>query len=228
MNIYTFGHGTAGEAELAALIRREGVRAVIDVRSVPKSRFICTSGRNDWRSGCPIWRAPTYAWRPSLGGFRSHAPIVLTSAAASGLSRLRRLHADGDLRDRPARLGKGRRREPTAIMCSETLWWRCHRRLIADALVLLHGVEVRHLALQRVRAGMHPGAPQPHRRRRACASYLTERYSTIFVKIKRAASPGSSPSSSVKASRRNRWSRVSMTRRSLRPWTSQKVVRPAL
>ena len=33
-------------------------------------------------------------------------------------------------------------RQPTAIMCSETLWWRCHRRLIADALVLLHGVDV--------------------------------------------------------------------------------------
>jgi uncharacterized protein (DUF488 family) len=43
----------------------------------------------------------------------------------------------------------------TAIMCSETLWWRCHRRLIADALVLLHGVEVQHL--------MHTGALQPHR-----------------------------------------------------------------
>jgi uncharacterized protein (DUF488 family) len=44
---------------------------------------------------------------------------------------------------------------PTAIMCSETLWWRCHRRLIADALVLLHGVEVQHL--------MHAGPPQEHR-----------------------------------------------------------------
>ncbi|MGA9417564.1 MAG: DUF488 family protein [Candidatus Cybelea sp.] len=44
---------------------------------------------------------------------------------------------------------------PTAIMCSETLWWRCHRRLIADALVLVHGKEVLHL--------MHSGAPQLHR-----------------------------------------------------------------
>jgi uncharacterized protein (DUF488 family) len=33
----------------------------------------------------------------------------------------------------------------TAIMCSETLWWRCHRRLISDAAVLLHGVDVRHI-----------------------------------------------------------------------------------
>jgi uncharacterized protein (DUF488 family) len=42
----------------------------------------------------------------------------------------------------------------TAIMCSETLWWRCHRRLIADAAVLLHGIDVRHL--------MANGRTQPH------------------------------------------------------------------
>ena len=43
---------------------------------------------------------------------------------------------------------------PTAIMCSETLWWRCHRRLIADAAVLLRGVDVIHLV---------GAAQQPHR-----------------------------------------------------------------
>lgn len=45
-------------------------------------------------------------------------------------------------------------RQHTALMCSETVWWRCHRRLISDALVLLHGVEVRHL--------MHDGKLRPH------------------------------------------------------------------
>jgi uncharacterized protein (DUF488 family) len=39
-------------------------------------------------------------------------------------------------------------------MCSETVWWRCHRRLISDAAVLLHGVEVEHL--------MHDGKLKPH------------------------------------------------------------------
>ena len=41
-----------------------------------------------------------------------------------------------------------------AIMCSETVWWRCHRRLISDAAVLLHGVDVQHL--------MHDGKLRPH------------------------------------------------------------------
>ena len=45
-------------------------------------------------------------------------------------------------------------RSPTVIMCSETLWWRCHRRLIADAATLLAGIDVVHL--------MHDGRSQPH------------------------------------------------------------------
>jgi uncharacterized protein (DUF488 family) len=44
---------------------------------------------------------------------------------------------------------------PTTALCSETLWWRCHRRLLADAAVLVRGAEVVHLH--------HRGALQPHR-----------------------------------------------------------------
>jgi uncharacterized protein (DUF488 family) len=43
---------------------------------------------------------------------------------------------------------------PTAVMCSETLWWRCHRRLLADYLVLVRGVDVIHV--------MHNGHLTPH------------------------------------------------------------------
>jgi uncharacterized protein (DUF488 family) len=99
--IFTFGHGTAGEVELAGIIRGAGVKAVVDVRSIPRSR------------------AHPHVWD------------ALTEVANDGAKRA------------------------TAIMCSETLWWRCHRRLIADALVLMRGVDVIHL--------MNAGAPQPHR-----------------------------------------------------------------
>jgi uncharacterized protein (DUF488 family) len=44
--------------------------------------------------------------------------------------------------------------EPVAVMCSESLWWRCHRRLIADVMVLLHQVPVAHLG--------HDGGLTPH------------------------------------------------------------------
>ena len=49
-------------------------------------------------------------------------------------------------------------RQPTAVMCAESLWWRCHRRLIADAAVLLHGVDVRHV-LPDGRQQEHPPTP---------------------------------------------------------------------
>jgi uncharacterized protein (DUF488 family) len=44
--------------------------------------------------------------------------------------------------------------EPTAVMCSESLWWRCHRRLLADHLVLVRGIDVVHL--------MHDGRHRAH------------------------------------------------------------------
>lgn len=154
--LYTFGHGTAGEAELSALIRNAGVRSVIDVRKVPKSR----AHPHVWAERMALWvpqlAAAAYHWRPELGGFRKAAPessnVALRNAAFRGYADYMESPAfaaaiDAVLEEAANRL--------VAIMCSETLWWRCHRRLIADALVLLRGVEVRHL--------MHSGAPVPHR-----------------------------------------------------------------
>lgn len=156
MRISTFGHGTAGESELAALIRGAGLRSVVDVRSVPKSR----AHPHVWRERMEVWvpdlADAAYVWCRELGGFRKaradsenaglrhpafrgYADYMQTEPFAIALRALLHESAKGS----------------TAIMCSETLWWRCHRRLIADALVLLHGVEVLHL--------MHSGAPQPHR-----------------------------------------------------------------
>ncbi len=156
MNIYTFGHGTAGEAELAALIRREGVRAVIDVRSVPKSRIHLHVWAERMAQWVPDLGGASYEWRRELGGFRKPRPdspnVALRHPSFRGYADYMQTPAFRAALDALVKDGE---QEPTAVMCSETLWWRCHRRLIADALVLLHGVEVRHL--------MHAGAPQTHR-----------------------------------------------------------------
>ena len=152
----TFGHGTADTVDLAALIRREGVRAVIDVRSIPKSRLhphVCAERMVQW---VPDLAGASYGWRPELGGFRKTHPespnVALRHPSFRGYADYMQTPAFRAALDALVKEGG---HEPTAIMCSETLWWRCHRRLIADALVLLHGVDVRHL--------MHAGAPQAHR-----------------------------------------------------------------
>src|SRR5579875_1864839 len=98
-----------------------------------------TSGGRRWRSGCrppacgiagrrrSTGRSPNVALRhPS---FRSYADHMAASAFREALTRV----AD-DASERVV-----------AVMCAESVWWRCHRRLIADAAVLLHGVDVRHL-----------------------------------------------------------------------------------
>lgn len=156
MPIFTFGHGTADEVELAALIRGAGVKAVVDVRSVPKSR----AHPHVWAERMALWvpdlAGATYEWRRELGGFRKSQPdspnVALRHPAFRGYADYMQTGAFGDALDGLLQAAAER---PTAIMCSETLWWRCHRRLIADALVLLHGEEVLHL--------MHSGAPQLHR-----------------------------------------------------------------
>lgn len=155
MRIHTFGHGTAGEVELAALIRGAGVRAVTDVRTVPKSRAHPHVWAERMAQWVPDLATASYEWRPELGGFRKSSPaspnVALRHPAFRGYADYMQTDSFRVALDA---LLEGAARESTAIMCSETLWWRCHRRLIADALVLLHGVEVMHL--------MHSGAPRPH------------------------------------------------------------------
>jgi uncharacterized protein (DUF488 family) len=154
--IYTFGHGTASEVDIAALIRGAGVRSVVDVRSVPKSRAHPHVWAERMAQWVPDLAGASYQWCRGLGGFRRSRPdspnVGLRHPSFRGYADYMQTPAFAAALD--ALLKEGARR-PTAIMCSETLWWRCHRRLIADALVLLRGADVRHL--------MHAGPPQAHR-----------------------------------------------------------------
>ena len=156
MRIDTFGHGTAGKVELAALVRTAGVQRVIDVRTVPKSRAHPHAWAECMAQWVPDLSGACYEWRPALGGFRKpHADspnVALRHPAFRGYADYMQTPAFREALDA---LVADAASASMAIMCSETLWWRCHRRLIADALVLARGVEVRHL--------MHAGAPQPHR-----------------------------------------------------------------
>ncbi len=154
--VFTFGHGTADAAELAALIRGAGVEAVVDVRSVPKSRVHPHVWAERMARWVPDLSGASYEWRPQLGGFRKPRPdspnVALRHPAFRGYADYMQTPAFGDALCELVETAAAR---ATAIMCSETLWWRCHRRLIADALVLARGIEVRHI--------MHAGVWQPHR-----------------------------------------------------------------
>ncbi|MFE0488548.1 DUF488 family protein [Streptomyces sp. PG2] len=153
--LLTFGHGTAGEEELAGLLGGARVGAVVDVRTAPGSRRNPDAGRDALARWLP-GRGLGYRWEQRLGGFRRAAPdspdTFWENASFRGYA--------GYTRD-PAFLAameellRESARTRTAVMCAESVWWRCHRRIVADFAVLARGVEVFHL--------MHDGRLTPHR-----------------------------------------------------------------
>ena len=156
--VYTIGHGTRTTEELAGMLREAGVNLLVDVRRFPGSRRHPHFAREALAESLPALGV-RYDWRgEELGGRRSRRrdgtsrhPAWRNDAFAG--------YADymdtGPFRDALGALieeaGAG---ASLAVMCAETLWWRCHRRLIADALVL-QGVEVVHL-IQPGKSSGHP------------------------------------------------------------------------
>lgn len=155
VTLLTVGHGTASEIDLAAHLRQNGVRAVVDVRTVPKSRIHPHVWKDRLAAWIPDLAGASYQWCPALGGFRrprADSPNVgLRHLAFRGYADYMQTAEFLGALDKLTALAGER---CTAIMCSESLWWRCHRRLIADAATLLRGLDVAHI--------MHAGPRQPH------------------------------------------------------------------
>jgi len=133
--VWTVGHSTHTLDGLVALLAAAGVTGVADVRRVPRSgrqahfradglarslpergvAYAHLSGLGGWRRA--VADSPNAAWRNS--SFRGYADYAMGEEFAQGLAQLREMAAV----------------QPTAMMCAEALWWRCHRRLVADYLV---------------------------------------------------------------------------------------------
>lgn len=158
MTLLTIGHGTLGRAALGALLSDAGVEQLVDVRRFPGSR----ANADVLRGALECWlphAGVAYRWEPRLGGRRrltkeqdTQSPDqwwrVAAFRAYAGYTRT------PDFRAAMAQLLDEVAQRRLAIMCSESVWWRCHRRLIADVTVLTHGVPVGHL--------MHSGVMTPH------------------------------------------------------------------
>ena len=142
LRLLTIGHGTATESELAGLLHGAGVELVVDVRSVPGSR----QNPQFSRAQLEVWMpaaALGYRWEPHLGGFRR--PVADSPNVALRHPSFR-AYADymatDPFRQALTRVLGEASGAVVAIMCAESLWWRCHRRLIADAATLLFGADV--------------------------------------------------------------------------------------
>jgi uncharacterized protein (DUF488 family) len=153
--LLTLGHGTATADDLARLIRDAAIDSIVDVRSVPKSRRHPQFWREEMERWVPETSGSAYRWEPGLGGFRKadHASPNIALRHPSFRAYADYMETEAFSRALAVLLTQAAASR-VAIMCSESVWWRCHRRLIADAAVLLHDVGVQHV--------MHDGKLRTH------------------------------------------------------------------
>jgi uncharacterized protein (DUF488 family) len=152
--IHTVGHGTLHAEAFVALVAGAEIARVEDIRSFPGSRHNPQFGREELERWLPE-AGVGYSWLRDQGGRRKSVP-----GSRHGALRNDAFRAYADHMETPAfragveELLTAAGLESTAVMCSESVWWRCHRRLLADHLVLVEHVEVIHL--------MHDGRLTPH------------------------------------------------------------------
>lgn len=139
-SIYTLGHSTIPLVDFVALLHTHGIVVLADIRTVPRSRtnpqynaetlpdalaaegvryahLARLGGLRGRNADLPRGTSPNAGWQNV--SFRNYADYALTAPFGDGLAELLAL-ADG----------------PTAIMCAEAVWWRCHRRIVADYLLV--------------------------------------------------------------------------------------------
>ncbi|MCC6916295.1 DUF488 domain-containing protein [Nitrosomonas sp.] len=144
---YTIGHSTRTLEEFVALLRAAEVELIVDVRTVPRSRTNPQYNRETLPGSLAPFRID-YEPLPQLGGLRGKSKTIAPDVNDFWENQSFHNFADYALSDifhegfeKLITLGRKRR---CAIMCSEAVWWRCHRRIISDYL-LIHGETVFHL-----------------------------------------------------------------------------------
>jgi uncharacterized protein (DUF488 family) len=135
---FTIGHATRPITEFTELLNEAEVRLVVDVRTVPRSR---TNPQFDREALASSLASVDIDYRhiAALGGLRPRQREISPSANSYWQNQSFHNYADYAMSreflsalDELRELGHARR---CAIMCAETLWWRCHRRIIADYLL---------------------------------------------------------------------------------------------
>ena len=168
--LLTYGHGTESAERTVAILAGAGVSSLVDIRTAPGSRRnpqFARAAMEEWLPEAGI----AYRWEKRLGGFRKpsagNPDVAWREDMFRGYAEHMRsadfraaidpvLAETGQAGAGQAGAGQaGARSGLVTVMCSESLWWRCHRRLVADFVSVARGVEVRHL--------MHDGRTEAHR-----------------------------------------------------------------
>lgn len=138
--IYTIGHSTRTIPEFVELLRAGAVEMVVDIRSIPRSRTNPQYNLDVLRDELAPWQIG-HMQIAELGGLRHKSKTVATDVNGFWINQSFHNYADyalsSEFKDGLASLLEISRDRRCAIMCAESVWWRCHRRIVAD--YLLHG-----------------------------------------------------------------------------------------
>ena len=150
LTVHTIGHSTRKIGDFMVLLEENGIRQLVDIRTIPRSRHNPQYGSDELSASLesvgikyihmaslgglrrPLKNSPNGGWRND--SFRGFADYMQTSEFGKGIDALILLAQDRD----------------TAIMCAEAVPWRCHRSLVSDAL-FVRGVHVWHIMGTRVK-----------------------------------------------------------------------------
>ena len=157
--LLTYGHGTEAAERTAEILRAAGVSSLVDIRTAPGSRRnpqFARAALQEWLPAAGI----AYRWDKRLGGFRRPSPdnpdVVWREDMFRGYAEHMRSPDFLTAIDAVLAEAEAEAEAPQlTVMCSESLWWRCHRRLVADFAAVARGVAVNHL--------MHDGRLEAHR-----------------------------------------------------------------
>ncbi len=142
--ILTIGHSTRPLEEFIGLLLAHGVERLVDVRTVPRSRHNPQFNRDSLPEMLAAQRI-SYTHMPGLGGLRhSRAGSPNMGWRNEGFRGFADYMQTGEFDGNIEKLIEYGKHERIAVMCAEAVPWRCHRSLIADAL-LARGVSVRHI-----------------------------------------------------------------------------------
>lgn len=145
--IYTIGHSTHPLIEFTEILKSSGIEFLVDVRTIPRSRTNPQFNRDSLPEDL-IREKIEYCHIAELGGLRSRQKSLADSPNSYWENKSFRNYADyamsADFRRGLEELKAIARKKRCAIMCAEAVWWRCHRRIIADYL-LAEGYPVFHI-----------------------------------------------------------------------------------
>jgi uncharacterized protein (DUF488 family) len=153
-SLWTVGHSTHSFSAFGDILLAHRITALVDVRSFPGSRRYPQFNQQELSAALQS-RGITYSHNPRLGGRRRPVPDSRNTAWRNASFRAYADHmATEEFREGIVSLLQLAAQQRTVFMCAESLWWRCHRSLIADWLKAM-GHEVVHI-LDASKTEIHP------------------------------------------------------------------------